>query len=57
MEAVLSIEVEISLLWILRETVLEEAEWVEDHYVQLNLIDEHILQAMHNAHCYQKWMA
>ena len=57
MEAVLPIEVEIPSLRILREAKLEEAEWVEDHCTQLNLIDEHRLQAMHNAGCYQKWMA
>ena len=40
MEAVLPVEVEISSLQILREAELEEAEWVKDRYVQLNLIDE-----------------
>ena len=54
MEAVLPVEVEIPLLWILREVELEEAEWVEDRCVQLNLIDECRLQAMHIARCYQK---
>ena len=57
MEAVLPVEVEIPSLRILREAELEEAKWVEDCYVQLNLIDERRLQAMHNARCYQKWMA
>ena len=57
MEAVLPVKVEIPSLQILREAELEEAEWVEDRCVQLNLIDEHRLQAMHNAHCYQKRMA
>ena len=52
MEAVLLVEVEIPSLRILRETELEEAEWVEDHCIQLNLIDEHRLQAMHHAQCY-----
>ena len=56
MEAVLPVEVEIPSLRILREAELDEAEWVEDRCVQLNLIDEHRLQAMHNAHCYQKRM-
>ena len=36
MEAVLPIEVEMPLLRILRETELEEAEWIEDRCVQLN---------------------
>ena len=57
MEVVLPVEVEIPSLQILREAELEEAEWVEDRCVQLNLIDERRLQAMHNAHCYQKRMA
>ena len=54
MEAVLPVEVEIPSLRILREAELEEAEWVEDHCIQLNLIDEHRLQAIHHAQCYQK---
>ena len=57
MEAVLPVEVEIPSLQILREAELKEAEWVEDHSVQLNLIDKCRLQAMHNARCYQKQMA
>ena len=57
MEAVLPVEVDIPSLRILREAELEEAEWVKDRYAQLNLIDEHRLQAMHNACYYQKWMA
>ena len=57
MEAVLPVEVEISSLRILCEAELEEAEWVEDRCIQPNLIDEHRLQVMHNAHCYQKRMA
>ena len=57
MDAVLPIEVEILSLWILREAELEETEWVEGRCVQLNLIDEHRLQAMHHTQCYQKRMA
>ena len=57
MEAVLPIEVEIPSLRILREVELEEVEWVKDRCVQLNLIDEHRLQAMHHAQCYYKQMA
>ena len=52
MEAVLPIEVEIPPLRVLQEAELEEAEWVEDCCVQLNLIDEHRLQAMYHAQCY-----
>ena len=57
MEAVLPVEVEIPSVRVLWEAELEEAEWVEDCCVQLNLIDERRLQAMHNARCYQKRMA
>ena len=57
MEAVLPVEVGIPSLRILRKVELEEAEWIEDHCIQLNLIDEHRLQAMHHAWCYQKQMA
>ena len=57
MEAVLPIEVKIPSLQILQEAELEEVEWVEDRCVQLNLIDEHRLQAIHHAQCYQKRMA
>ena len=38
MEAVLPIEVEIPSLRVLREVELEEAEWVQARYEQLNLI-------------------
>ena len=36
---------------------LEEAEWVEDRHIQLNLIDEHRLQAIHHDQSYQKHSA
>ena len=54
MEVVLPVEVEIPSLWILREAELEEVEWVEDRCIQLNLINEHRLQAICHAQCYQK---
>ena len=57
METVLPIEVEIPSLRILREAELEEAEWIEDCCIQLNLINEYRLQAMHHAQCYQRRMA
>ena len=38
MEAILPIEVEIPSLRVLREVELEEAEWVQTRYEQLNLI-------------------
>jgi len=40
MEAVLPFEAEIPSLRVLMETQLEEAEWVQARYDQLNLIDE-----------------
>ncbi|RDX72743.1 Retrovirus-related Pol polyprotein, partial [Mucuna pruriens] len=38
-EAILPIEVEIPSLWVLMEAELEEAEWMEIQYDQLNLIE------------------
>ena len=46
MEAVLPIEVQISSLRVLMEAKLEEAEWVQDRYDQLNLIEEKRLKAL-----------
>ncbi|KAA3485545.1 RNA-directed DNA polymerase (Reverse transcriptase), Ribonuclease H-like protein [Gossypium australe] len=46
MEAVLPIEVEIPSLLVLRETKLEESEWVQARYDQLNLIEEKRLKAI-----------
>ena len=46
MEAVLPIEVEISSLRVLMEAKLEEAEWVQARYDQLNLIEEKRLKAL-----------
>ena len=40
MEVVLPIEVEIPSLRVLREVELEEAEWVQARYEQLNLIEK-----------------
>ena len=40
MEDVLPIEVEVPSLRVLREVELEEAEWVQARYEQLNLIEE-----------------
>ena len=40
MEVILPIEVEILSLWILMEAKLEETEWVQARYDQLNLIKE-----------------
>ena len=40
MKAILPIEMEIPFLRILKEVELEEAEWVQARYEQLNLIEE-----------------
>ena len=46
MEAILPIEVEIPSLWVLRKVELEEAEWVQVRYEQLNLIEEKRMKAI-----------
>ena len=46
MEAVLPIEVEIPSLRVLREVKLEEVEWVQARYKQLNLIEEKRMKAV-----------
>ena len=56
MEAVLPIEVEIPSLRILMEAKLEEAEWVQARYDQLNLIEEKRLKAFCHGQLYQKRM-
>jgi len=40
MEAVLPIEVEIPSMQVIMETTLEEVEWVQNHFEQLNFIEE-----------------
>lgn len=40
MEAVLTIEIDVPSLPILMETKLEEAEWVQTRFEQLNFIEE-----------------
>ena len=44
MEAVIPIKVEILSLQVLMEVKLEEAEWDQAQYEQLNLIEENILK-------------
>jgi transposase InsO family protein len=56
MDAVLPIEVELPSLRVLREAKLDEAEWVQDRFDQLNLIDEKRLTAMCHGQLYQKRM-
>ena len=56
MEAVLPIEVEIPSLRVLMEAKLEEVEWVQARYEQLNLIEEKRLNALCHGQLYQKQM-
>ncbi|XP_052736650.1 uncharacterized protein LOC128197859 [Vigna angularis] len=56
MEAVLPFEVEIPSLRILLETQLEEAEWVQARFNQLNLIEEKRLTAVCHGQLYQRRM-
>ena len=56
MEAVLPIEVEIPSLRVLREVELEEVEWVQARYEQLNLIEEKRMKAICHGQLYQKRM-
>ena len=56
MEAVLLVEVEIPSIRVLMEAKLIEAEWVQSHYDQLNLIEEKRLTAMCHGQLYQQRM-
>ncbi|KAA3467684.1 gag/pol polyprotein [Gossypium australe] len=56
MEAVLPIEVEIPSLRVLSELKLDEAEWTQSRYDQLNLIEEKRLRALRHGQMYQKRM-
>ena len=53
MEVVLSFEVEIPFLRILAESGLEEVEWAQTHFDQLNLIEDKRLVAMSHGRLYQ----
>ena len=55
-KAVLPIEVEISSLRVLMEAKLEEVEWVQARYDQLNLIKKKRLKALCHGQLYKKWM-
>ncbi|KAK5826634.1 hypothetical protein PVK06_021560 [Gossypium arboreum] len=56
MEAILPIEVEIPSLRVLSEVKLDEAEWIQSQYDQLNLIEEKRLRAIRHGQMYQKRM-
>ena len=55
-EDVLPIEVEIPSLRVLREVELEEVEWVQARYEQLNLIEEKRMRTICHGQLYQKRM-
>jgi hypothetical protein len=52
MDSVFPIEVEIPSLRVLMETKLEEAEWIQNRYDQLNLIDEKRMTVMCHGQLY-----
>ena len=54
MEAVLPFEVEVSSQKILAESSLDESEWAQTHYDQLNLIEGKRLTAMSHGRLYQQ---
>ena len=56
MEAILPIEMEIPSLRVLKEVKLEEAEWVQARYEQLNLVEEKRMKAICHGQLYQKRM-
>ncbi|GAU46436.1 hypothetical protein TSUD_91540 [Trifolium subterraneum] len=53
MEAVLPVEVEIPSMRVLMETELAEAEWCQNRYDQLNLIEEKRMAALCHGQLYQ----
>ncbi|KAK9042314.1 hypothetical protein V6N11_017391 [Hibiscus sabdariffa] len=55
-EAVLPVEVENPSLRVLSEVELDEAEWIQTRYDQLNMIEEKRLKAIFHAQMYQKRM-
>ncbi|GAU10109.1 hypothetical protein TSUD_418490 [Trifolium subterraneum] len=56
MEAVLPVEVEIPSMKVLMETELAEAEWCQNRYDQLNLIEEKRMAALCHGQLYQRRM-
>ncbi|KAL4368140.1 hypothetical protein GQ457_05G024140 [Hibiscus cannabinus] len=56
MEFVVPIEVEVPSLRVLMEAKLEEAEWVQARFDQLNLIEEKCLKAIFHGQLYQRRM-
>src|ERR1043165_9796587 len=56
MEAVIPVEVEIPSMRVLMEAKLSEAEWFQNRYDQLNLIEEKRLTALCHGQLYQRRM-
>ncbi|GAU44160.1 hypothetical protein TSUD_399820 [Trifolium subterraneum] len=56
MEVVLPVEVEIPSMRVLMETELAEAEWCQNRYDQLNLIEEKRMAALCHGQLYQRRM-
>ncbi|GAU43336.1 hypothetical protein TSUD_398810 [Trifolium subterraneum] len=56
MEAVLPVEVEIPSMRVLMENELAEAEWCQNRYDQLNLIEEKRMVALFHGQLYQRRM-
>ena len=54
MEAVLPIEVQVPSLRVLRDTELDEDEWVQTRLDQINLIDDKQLTTIYHGQIYQK---
>ena len=54
MEAVLPIEVEIPSMRVIMEAKLDEAQWAQNHYDELNLIDEKRMTALCHGQLYQQ---
>ena len=55
-EAVLPVEVEIPSLHVIMETKLSEAEWVQNRFDHLNLIEEKRMMTFCHGQLYQKMM-
>ncbi|KAA3462296.1 RNA-directed DNA polymerase (Reverse transcriptase), Ribonuclease H [Gossypium australe] len=55
-QAILPIEVDIFSLRVLAELKLDEEEWIQSRYDQLNLIEEKRLKAIRHGQMYQKRM-
>ena len=57
METVLPVEIEMGSLRVALEQQIPEADWAQDRFDQLNLLDERRLRAANHVHAYQRKMA